>query len=295
MLASAASDVALPAPSQRHDGIAGCPLFPADSVWNTPIDTLPVHPNSAVYINSVGATAHVHADFGSGLWEGGPIGIPYVTVPGSQPRVPISFYYADESDPGPYPVPLGAPIEGGSDRHVLTVQQGTCKLYELYNATPANGRWESSNGAVFDLRSNVLRPAGWTSADAAGLPIFPGLVRYDEVAAGVIRHALRVTFSRTQHGYIHIAAPYHVKRLRAGKVARARQLHYRLTACIDEVLVYLPLGSQRAGIAMGEDGEAVFYQFRAELAELFGGPGFFPVYPDGFLNKSRFNLRRALV
>ncbi len=176
-------------------------MFPADNPWNTDVSTLPTRTNSAALIAQIQADGadNLHADFGGG----GAYGIPYVTVPASEPLVPTHFFdWPGESDPGPYPVPLGAPIEGGSDRHVLTVQQGTCKLYELYNASPANGRWEASNGAVFDLRSNALRPAGWTSADAAGLPIFPGLVRYDEVAAGVIRHALRVTFSRTQHGYV---------------------------------------------------------------------------------------------
>jgi hypothetical protein len=149
----------------------------------------------------------VHADFGSGEWDGAPIGIPYVVVPGSQPKVSVSFDYADESDPGPYPIPANPPIEGGpdgdGDRHILIVDQGQCKLYELYDAYPQpNGAWTAGSGAIFDLRANALRPATWTSADAAGLPILPGLARYDEVAAGEIRHALRFTAPHTQNQYL---------------------------------------------------------------------------------------------
>lgn len=188
--------------------VAGCPLFPADNVWNTAIDALPVHASSATFISTIGASRGMHADFGSGLWDGGPIGIPYTTVPGGQPRVPVSFEYDDESDPGPYPIPPNAPIEGGpqsdGDRHVLVVDRDNCRLYEVYAAYPQDGatRWEAGSGAVFDLRSNALRPAGWTSADAAGLPILAGLVRYDEVASGEIRHALRFTAPQTRRQYI---------------------------------------------------------------------------------------------
>lgn len=187
--------------------VAGCEVFPFDNIWNTPIDALPVHPNSAAYIDAIGANATVHPDFGSGLWAGGPIGIPFIDVPGDQPRVAVSFYYDDESDPGPYPIPADAPIEGGADsdgdRHVLVVERESCVLYELYDAHPKpDGSWEAGSGAIFDLRSHALRPAGWTSADAAGLPILPGLVRYDEVAAGEIRHAVRFTAPRTQRAYV---------------------------------------------------------------------------------------------
>jgi hypothetical protein len=193
-----------PAPARtgtQNGSLGGCPVFPADNPWNADISALPKRANSDALIAQIQADGadFLHADFGGG----GAYGIPYVTVPADEPMVSTHFFdWPGESDPGPYPVPLGAPIEGGSDRHVLAVQQGACKLYEMYNASPGSGRWEASNGAVFDLRSNALRPAGWTSADAAGLPIFAGLVRYDEVAAGVIRHALRVTFSRTQAGYV---------------------------------------------------------------------------------------------
>ena len=191
--------------------VAGCAVFPADNVWNTPVDTLPVDSNSAVYIATIGASAPVHADFGSGEWppgSGSPIGIPYVDVGGSQPGVTVTFDYADESDPGPYPIPPDAPIEGGpdsnGDRHVLVVDRDNCVLYELYAAYPQpDGSWQAGSGAIFDLASNALRPDGWTSADAAGLPILPGLVRYDEVAAGEIRHALRFTAPQTRraHGW----------------------------------------------------------------------------------------------
>jgi hypothetical protein len=196
---------------QAFPRVAGCAVFPADNVWNTPVDTLPPDANSDAYVATIGADAHVHADFGSGDWppgSGAPIGIPYVDVPGSQPRVPVTFEYDDESDPGPYPIPPNAPIEGGSegdgDRHVLVVDRDNCLLYELFYAFPQDGgsSWQAGSGAVFDLASHALRPAGWTSADAAGLPILPGLVRYEEVAAGHIRHALRFTAPQTREAYV---------------------------------------------------------------------------------------------
>jgi hypothetical protein len=186
--------------------LAGCQIYPADHAWNTPIQHLPVDAHSTDYINSIGGDRRVHADFGAGLWEGSPIGIPYVVVPGSQPGVPISFEYSDESDPGLspggyYPIPPNPPIEGGSDRHMLILDQDHCKLYEIYAAeAQSNGSWTAGSGAVFDLNTYALRPAGWTSADAAGLPILPGLVRYDEVASGEIRHAIRFTAPRTRRG-----------------------------------------------------------------------------------------------
>ena len=178
-------------------------MFPANNVWNTPVDQLPVDPNSAAYVSSVGTTSYLHPDFDS---TGG--GIPYVVVGSTQPKVPVVFGTgASESDPGPYPIPANAPIEGGAsasgDRHVLVMQSGSCMLYEMYAAYPqSNGSWQASSGAVFNLNSNQLRPAGWTSADAAGLPILPGLVRYDEVASGVINHAIRMTAPHTRQQYI---------------------------------------------------------------------------------------------
>ena len=187
--------------------MGGCSIFPANNIWNYDISRLPVHPNSANFVAAIGLTSDLHPDFGAGLYNGGPIGFPYMVVPGSQPYVPVSFDYATESDPGPYPVPANAPIEGGSqssgDRHVLVIDSGTCKLYEMYAAYPqSNGSWHAGSGAVWNLNSDALRPATWTSADAAGLPILPGLVNYDEVAAGVINHALRFTVNQTQDTFL---------------------------------------------------------------------------------------------
>jgi hypothetical protein len=186
----------------------GCPILPARDALNTPIANAPVDPRSAAYVASIGLAAHLHPDFGVNP----SYGIPYDVVAATQPRVAVRFTgYPAESDPGPYPIPPDAPVEGagaGGDRHVLIVQRGTCTLYELYAAERSAGGWRASNGAVFDLRSTALRPAGWTSADAAGLPIFPLLVRYPEVASGRIDHALRVTVPRTQHAYIHPATHF---------------------------------------------------------------------------------------
>jgi len=184
-------------------GAAACPMTPADSFWHADVSALPVHLQSAAWVSSIGTSAGLKADFGSGTWNGGPIGIPYTTVPGTQSRVPVSFDYADESDPGPYPVPPDAPIEGGSsstgDRHVLVVDRDACRLWELYSAYPQNGgaSWAAGSGATWNLNSNAMRPLGWTSGDAAGLPILPGLVRYDEVASGDIDHVIRFTAPRT--------------------------------------------------------------------------------------------------
>ncbi|HEV8676393.1 MAG TPA: hypothetical protein VGX21_20340 [Methylomirabilota bacterium] len=173
-----------------------CTVFPPDNAWNTDISAFPVHPNSANFIARIGG-GNLHPDFGTIY------GIPFTTVPGDQPRVPISFYYADESDPGPYPIPPDAPIEGGSDHHVLVLDRDTCVLYEVFDAEFTGSEWLAGSGAVWDLKINATRPAGWTSADAAGLPIFPGLVRYEEVVEqGEIRHALRFTVAQTRRGYI---------------------------------------------------------------------------------------------
>jgi len=186
-------------------------LFPADNPWNADISGFAVHLLSTEFIASIGLGGHLHPDFGT-VWAGAPNGIPYIVVPGDQLRVPVTFYYGDESDPGPYPIPPDAPIEGGQssggDRHVLILDAPHRMLYELYDAHFAGDHWEAGSGAVFDLTSNALRPEGWTSADAAGLPILPGLVRYDEVASGEITHALRFTVSSTQAAYIHPATHY---------------------------------------------------------------------------------------
>ncbi|HEY3396067.1 MAG TPA: hypothetical protein VGM19_00260 [Armatimonadota bacterium] len=203
-----AEDVAPKALATRPT-LCGVPLFPATNPWNTDISAYPVHPNSAAYIASIGLTGHLHPDFGT-VWNGAPIGFPYVVVQGTQPLVRVTFDYADQSDPGPYPIPPRVPIEGGAastgDRHVLVLDRGHKVLYEMWDSHRlADGSWQAGSGAKFDLTSNALRPEGWTSADAAGLPILPGLVRYDEVAAGAIRHALRFTVQRTQRAYIHPA------------------------------------------------------------------------------------------
>jgi hypothetical protein len=171
--------------------IGACPILPANNIWNTRIDTLPVLSNSTTLVNTIGADTGFHADFGSGNYAGGPIGIPFITVPGSQTKYPVTFFYDDESDPGPYAVPLNAPIEGGSastgDRHSIAIDTNNCVLYELYRAFPQTSSWTAGSGAIFDLNSNALRPLTWTSADAAGLPVTPGLVTYEEVLTGEIR------------------------------------------------------------------------------------------------------------
>lgn len=185
--------------------IGNCTIFPADNPWNTDISGYPVHPNSADFIASIGASTGLHPDFGGN----GEYGIPYSVVGADQPMVPLlNIEYADESDPGPYPIPDNVRVENGSDAHVLVVDKDNCKLYELYAAEKVEGGWNAGSAAKFDLLSNALRPEGWTSADAAGLPIFPGLVRYDEAEAGAINHAIRFTASQTQRGYIHPATHF---------------------------------------------------------------------------------------
>jgi hypothetical protein len=170
------------------------------------VDQLPVDPRSDDYVAALGANAHVHPDFGAGLWQGAPIGIPWTSVRAGQPLVDVSFYY-DDSDPGPYPIPPDAPIEGGphsnGDRHVIVVDQDACLLYETFDSHPNDdGSWDAGSGAVFDLTSNALRPDGWTSADAAGFAILPGLVRYEEIESGEIPHALRFTAADIRHAYV---------------------------------------------------------------------------------------------
>jgi len=186
--------------------LIGCPVFPVDNVWNTAVDTLPVDANSSAYVATIGATKPVHPDFGT-VYNGAPNGIPFIAVGGSQAKVPVSFTYAGESDPGPYPIPPAVPIEGGpqssGDRHVLVLDCAAGKLYELFAAYPnPDGSWAAGSGAVFGVFGNSLRPSSWTSADAAGLPILPGLVRYDQVNAGEIAHALRFTAPQTRNTFI---------------------------------------------------------------------------------------------
>ncbi|HEY3189964.1 MAG TPA: hypothetical protein VGJ70_20910, partial [Solirubrobacteraceae bacterium] len=177
--------------------VAGCPVFPGSNAWNRDVSRDPVDPRSAAYVRAIGR-GNLHPDFASRRY-----GIPITVVPRGQRRVPIRFTaYGDESDRGPYPVPANARVEGGSDRHVIVVQRGTCRLYELFGARRTARGWDAAAGATWSLRSNRLRPAGWTSADAAGLPILPGLARAAEARAGTIRHALRVTVPRSQRAYV---------------------------------------------------------------------------------------------
>jgi hypothetical protein len=205
--------VALPGDgdAQRLPKAASCPILPRSNHFNQRVDRLATAANSDTLVASIGLDAAFHADFGSGTYDGGPIGIPYTVVGKGQKKVPVTFDIADESDRGPYPIPRNAPIEGGAsadgDRHVLVVDRDRCRLYELYDARPQAGgaRWTAGSGAIFDLRSNRLRPAGWTSADAAGLPILPGLARYADVAQGSIDHALRFTARRTRRAYVYPA------------------------------------------------------------------------------------------
>lgn len=204
--------LAAPAPAIKPAGPheSSCPIFPQSNPLNQDISHAPVDPRSAAYIARIGLTGHLHPDFGSNP----SYGIPYTVVGAHQPKVPIKFSeYGEESDPGPYPIPANARIEGppageAGDRHVLVLQKGSCRLYEMYAASRKGAGWEAGSGAVFNLRSNALRPDGWTSADAAGLPILPLLVRYPEVRAGRIDHALRVTVERTQRGYTHPATHF---------------------------------------------------------------------------------------
>jgi hypothetical protein len=188
--------------------IAGCAVFPASNPWNQRVDGLPVHPRSDAIVRSIGASDSVHPDFGSGRWEGKPIGIPINVVARNAKRASVRFEYASESDRGPYPIPASPKIEGGSDRHILMIQRGSCRLFELFAAARSDGSWRAGSGAIWSLRSNKLRPRGWTSADAAGLPILPGLARQDEVARGEIPHALRFTVSRTRRAFVWPARHY---------------------------------------------------------------------------------------
>jgi hypothetical protein len=201
LLALSACEVVLP-------GAPNCTITPNDSYWHANVTSLPVLSSSSTFISTEGASSPLHADFGSGTWDGGPIGIPYTTVPGTQPKVKVTFSTPSESDPGPYPIPPNAPVEGGSastgDRHVIVVDSDHCELYEMWNAKLQSdgSSWKAGSGATWSLTSDAMRPAGWTSADAAGLPILPGLVRYEEVAAGHIDHAIRITVPTTRESYI---------------------------------------------------------------------------------------------
>jgi hypothetical protein len=189
-------------PPGRSPTLAGCQVFPSDHIWNRAIDDAPLHPSSDTWVDTIGRARSVHPDFGSGLWDGAPIGIPYTTVDSRQAKVEVDFYYPDQSDPGPYPLSEDVPIEGGGDRHALVVDTDDCVLYEVFDISLEGGTWEGGSGAIFDLNGYDLRPVGWTSADAAGLPILPGLVRFEEVEAGAIEHAIRFTVPQTRNQYV---------------------------------------------------------------------------------------------
>ena len=245
--------------------VGGCTVLPVNNIWNTPVDTLPVLSNSGPMVTTIGASTGFHADFGAGMWNGGPIGIPFITVSGTQTKYPATFLYADESDTGPYAVPLNAPIEGGSsstgDRHAIAIDTGHCILYELYNAFPQTSSWSADSGAIFDLNSNALRPSGWTSADAAGLPIMPGLVTYDEVLSGEIKHAIRFTAPRSRHEYVWPARHY-ASSLTGSQYPRMGE-RFRLKASFDispypaDVQVILR-AMKRYGIMLADNGSAWF-------------------------------------
>src|SRR5262245_17277710 len=250
-------------PAVAQQSIGQCPVLPANNIWNTPVDTLPVLSNSSSMLNTIGASTGFHADFGSGTWNGGPIGIPFVTVPGSQTKYPATFLYSDESDAGPYAVPLNAPIEGGAtsngDRHAIAIDTDNCILYELYRAFPQSASWTGDSGAIFDLRSNALRPTTWTSADAAGLPIMPGLVSVEEVLTGEITHAIRFTAPQTRREFVWPARHY-ASSLTGTQYPRMGE-RFRLKASFDvspfppEVRVILT-AMKKYGIMLADNGSA---------------------------------------
>ena len=255
--------LALATSAAAQQTIGGCTVLPPENIWNTPVDTLPVRADSATLVNTIGASRGFHADFGSGQWNGGDMGIPFVTVPGSQTKYPVTFQYAPESDPGPYAVPLNAPIEGGSgatgDRHAIAIDTTNCILYELYYAFPEANGWNAGSGAIFDLKSNALRPAGWTSGDAAGLPIVPGLITYDEVASGEIKHAIRFTVPQTRNAYVWPAR--HIASSLTGSQYPRMGERFRLKASFDispypaEVQVILR-AMKKYGIILADNGSA---------------------------------------
>jgi hypothetical protein len=246
--------------------IGDCPIFPANNAWNTSIVSHPVHPDSGRIVSTILANGgdNLHPDFG----ENPEYGIPYVVVPSTQPRVPIRYdAYGDESDPGPFPIPLDAPVEGGGsssgDRHVIALQLGTCELFELFVGRQVGDGWTAASGARFDLRSNRLRPLGWTSADAAGLPILPGLVRYEEVAAGEIRHAIRVTFSRTRRGYILPATHFASDRTDPDLPPMGMRLRLRAdydTSRLPHQARVIAVAMQRYGLIVADNGSNWFFQ-----------------------------------
>jgi hypothetical protein len=248
-----------PNPSASPSRAAGCTILPPDNVWHADVSRLPVLAQSGAYVASIGAAKPLHPDFGA------PFGIPVTTIRPDQARVPVTFEYAGESDPGPYPIPANALIEGGpnadGDRHVILHDPVGCKLYELYDARPAGSGWQAGSGAVYDLRSNRLRRAGATSADAAGLPILPGLVRYDEVKAGHIDHAVRLTAPQTRNAYLWPAR--HAASSRTDATLPPMGLRLRLKAGVDTSRLPAPArviaeALKRYGAILADNGSAWF-------------------------------------
>lgn len=199
---AAAPDDAVIGGDSADAALTGCAVFPASNWWNTDISSAPVDAKSSTYVATIGAGAALHPDFGTQY------GIPSVNVNALVPKKKVIFGYASESDPGPYPIPPNPPIEKFSDAHLLMFHTDECKLYELFQTSKSGSQWYAGSGAIWDLTKNSTRPKGWTSADAAGLPIYPGLVRYEEVTSGVINHALRFTAPKTQHGFVAPASHY---------------------------------------------------------------------------------------
>jgi hypothetical protein len=251
----------------RAASLNGFIPFPADSLWNQDISSSPVDPNSDNYINFIGSTVPLHPDFGAGLYAGQTIGIPYVVVSGS-PFVNINYTaYGDESDPGPMPVPKNAPIEGypnpgNGDRHILVLDRDNCWLYELYQSyVQTNGTWKAGSGSVWDLLNDEQRPYVWTSADAAGLPVFPGLARYDEVASGAINHALRFTLENSQEAFTPPAS--HWAANSTNTYAAPMGMRMRLKASFD-ISSFPPQSKvilaalQKYGMIMADNGSSIY-------------------------------------
>jgi hypothetical protein len=236
--------------------VGGCPVFPKNNVWNTPVDRLPVHPGSTKFIESTGSDRNLHPDFSASG------GIPYNVVPAGQSMAAISFESTTESDPGPYPIPANPVVEGGGDSHVLVLQQGECRLFEVFFLKKGpTGAWTGGSGAVYNLRGNEMRPDGWTSADAAGLPILPGLVRYDEIAAGEIRHALRFTVPKTRRDYIwparHFASRSDDQGLPPMGLRMRLKASYEISRFHPEVQVLLR-ALKKYGMILADNGSAWF-------------------------------------
>jgi hypothetical protein len=277
---------ATPSPKPPTPAARGCSILPANDVWHADVSHLPILSKSATYVASIGTGAGVHADFGSGEYQGAPIGIPITTVSASQANVKVTFRYGPESDKGPYPIPKNPAIEGGAsssgDRHVILYDATHCMDYELFAAYPRSGGWTAGSGAIFDLASNKLRPAGWTSADAAGLPILPGLVTWADMKSGHINHAIRVTVPSTQASYLwparHLASSSHDTSL------PPMGLRLRLKASVD--ISHLPSQAKLVATAMKKYGIIVADN---------GSPWYISGAPDSHFNNDALHALGALT